>query len=178
MTIPPSCARSRLVSTVVRPFRAAVALLSLATAGLGGCVPFGDPAGPGASGEISLGAGVETEGFKSLALRATPASDGDFDPTAPSFRDADGEGSGWYESRHDLAEATFPFEYSISETLGTTPHQRWRLFAWLSKGVDESRPASGEPYGTVVFEVEDCGSFGDYCGVTRTVDLAIDKTAP
>jgi len=156
-------------------------VLLLGALGAGACIPIGDPTGPGAVGRISLGAGVATDGFSTLHLRAVPDdSQKGFTPTMHGFPDAlsSGAGSDWSPQTEDLAGMTFPHAYETGVALGTTKTQHWRLFVWLSKSPDETAPSSGEPYGTTTFEIDSCGSFGDYCDRTEGVDVTIDKTAP
>lgn len=167
---------SDFASTIVRPITVALALSALGTIG---CIPFGDPEGPGASGNISLGEGVTTEGLATLRLSVAPEAP--FDPAAPSFPAAGGEGSTWLSSVEDLTTITFPHGYSVSDGVGTTPSERWHLFAWLSASPSresQSQPASGEPYGRATFALDDCGNFGDYCAVTEGVDITINQIAP
>jgi hypothetical protein len=157
----------------------ALALL-FAAFGAGACIPFGDPEGPGAAGNISLGAGVVADGFTTLHVAAVPDdSQKAFDPKAPGFPGTlSSDESGWAPETEALAGMTFPHAYQSGEGLGTTKHEHWRLFVWLSKSSDETAPTSGEPYGTTTFKVDSCGSYGDYCAVTKGVDITIDKTAP
>src|SRR5262245_46537885 len=112
--------------------RAATLALAIAASGAAGCVPFGDPGGPGAAGTISLADGTSTEGFSTLMLRAAP--DSGFDPGAPVFPASSSEGNTWLSdgSGQDLATLTFPLDYEMSDSLGTTSQQGWRMFAWLS----------------------------------------------
>ncbi len=156
--------------------RIGVALaLALGPLAMAGC----DPQGPGASGTIHLGEGVKATDFTVLRLRAAPDTGAPFDPSAPSFPSADGDGSTWDPQSEDLSVVTFPHDYTIDEGIGTTPHERWRLFAWLSTSSDGGAPASGEPYGTTAFTIDSCGvGFGDYCSVTEGVDLTINTIAP
>jgi hypothetical protein len=167
---------SNFASTIVRPISVALALAALGTIG---CIPFGDPEPPGASGNIALGEGVTTEGFATLHFRAAPAAP--FDPAAPSFPASGGEGSDWSSSIRDLTDIAFPQEYSVDAGGPTTPSESWQLFAWLSASSDmerPSQPASGEPFGRATFALDDCGNFGDYCAVTQGVDITINQIAP
>jgi hypothetical protein len=153
------------------------AMITLGSA-LAGC---GDPAGPGASGSISLGTGVSQSGFKALHLRAIPDAGEAFDPVNPQFTaSAPADGPAWDPGIEDLQGMTFPHAYSFGAVLGTTREQHFRLFAWLSADVDTSAdPKSGEPYGTTTFDVGACGvGYGDYCGTTEGVNLTIDQKAP
>lgn len=157
-------------------------MAALAAASVVGCVPFGDPAGPGAEGQISVDPGIPMDGLTTLQLRVAPA-EGTFDSKAPVFPTAGDEGSSWFASAsgQDLATITFPFAYSVGESLGTTPVQSFRVFAWLAASASEesaTAPASGEPYGTADFDLDGCGSFGDYCGTSKGVDITIDQKAP
>jgi hypothetical protein len=185
MMIALSTAVSRLsnlvVSRSVHP-RGVVIAVALAATFAVGCVPFGDPGGPGASGQISLAKDVKTDGLATLRLRAAPDSTDTFDPKAPVFPGAGGEGSAWsgVDAGYDLATITFPFDYETSDALGTTPNGHWRLYACLSAASADpvTEPSSGEPFGTVTFDLDGCGSYGDYCGVKEGVDLTIDHIAP
>ncbi|AUX47613.1 uncharacterized protein SOCE26_091350 [Sorangium cellulosum] len=138
-----------------------------------------DPEGPGVSGTLHLGEGVTATDFTALHLRAAPDPGVPFDPSAPSFPSAGGDGDSWFFGDEDLSGVTFPHDFSGGEGVGTTPHERWRLFAWLSTSLDGSAPASGEPYGTTTFTIDSCSAqFGDYCTVTEGVTLTIDTIAP
>ena len=168
-----------------------ILVLMMAAVGTG-CIPFGDPEGPGASGSISLGKGADPSAFKTLKITAIADTGAPFDPAHPVFTAAaTAPSETWGTSNEDLTTVTFPHDYLSGEELGTTEVQRWRLFAWLSaqdeaiKRPDlgfndgaEPFPMSGEPYGTTVFEVDDCGSFGGFCSVTKGVNLTLDQTAP
>jgi hypothetical protein len=171
-----------VVSRSVLTPRALIAA-ALAATSVVGCVPFGDPGGPGAEGQISVDPSTAMDGLTTLRLRAAPAESDTFNSKAPVFPAAGGEGSTWFAdgSGQDLATLTFPFDYSVGDALGTTPVQRWRVFAWFSAAASEvtvTAPASGEPYGTATFELDGCGSYGDYCGTKAGVDLTIDQSAP
>jgi hypothetical protein len=156
---------------------AMIAVSSLAS----GCIPFGDPEGPGAAGTISLGAGVDASGFQTLVVRAVPDTGDAFDPAHPQFTAStpDGE-SAWDGDGAALDGATFPRAYQVGDVLGTTSQQHWRLFAWLSASADGSgdAPATGEPFGTAAFDVDGCGTYGGYCAVKKGVDLSIDLKVP
>jgi hypothetical protein len=162
---------------------AARALLIAACASLAGllpgCVPIGDPGGPGAKGTVKLGKGVHAEDFMVLRFTAVPASR-EFDPKAPDFPHEVDFNFGYL---HELAEVKFPFSYEYGGGLGTTEHKHWRLFVWLSKadldGSDEEpHPLHGAPYGVADFTVHGCGAYGDYCGITGGVDVTLDQVAP
>jgi hypothetical protein len=134
-----------------------------------------DPGGPGASGEVRLGSGVEPSNFKTLELRASPDPDKSFDPAKPDFPAS----SEWSLPGEDLTKITFPHAYELGAGIGTTSHRDWRLFAWLSAGDATDVPKSGEPFGTTLFGIAECGSvIDDYCGVTAEVHVTINQTAP
>jgi hypothetical protein len=147
-----------------------------------GCIPFGDPEGPGAAGNISLGAGVDASGFQTLVVRAVPDQGDPFDPAHPQFTgSAPDRESAWDADVESLEGATFPHPYQVGAVLGTTSQQRWRVFAWLSASADGSGdgPKTGEPFGTAAFDVDGCGGgYGGYCAVKMGVDLSIDLKAP
>ncbi|KYF53359.1 hypothetical protein BE08_42950 [Sorangium cellulosum] len=158
-------------------------VLSALAPALSGCIPFGDPEGPGASGVVSLGDGVSTSGLTTLRVRAIPASGEPFDEDDPQFTGpAFAAEDGWLTVNERLDGLTFPHPYEVGDVVGTTDKQRWRLFAWLSAAdvdVDSDAPSSGEPYGTITFDVDECGSgFDGYCTVTKGVNVTIDKVAP
>ncbi|WP_437331281.1 hypothetical protein [Sorangium sp. So ce394] len=156
--------------------------MSALCAWLSGCIPFGDPEGPGARGEVSLGEGVSTSGLMTLRVHAVPASDEPFDKDDPRFTGPDLAEGGWITVNEGLDGLTFPHPYEIGSGVGTTDTKRWRLFAWLSAAdvhEDSDAPSSGEPYGTITFDIDDCGaSYGGYCTVTEGVDVTIDQVAP
>ncbi|WP_155798985.1 hypothetical protein [Sorangium cellulosum] len=165
-------------------YRRSVLVLAMAALGgvLAGC-PMGDPEGPGARGVVSLGEGVSTSERKTLRVRAVPASDTPFDPDNPQFPGPDLDGDDrWLTHEVSLDGLSFPQPYEIGAVLGTTDHERWRVFAWLSaEEIDEQSdaPRSGEPYGTTTVDIDSCGlSYGGYCTVTEGVDVTIDQTAP
>jgi hypothetical protein len=169
---------SRRVSPRGSRFVGLAACASLAALVLG-CIPIGDPGGPGARGVVKLGKGIELDDFSSLRFQAVPASD-EFDPKAPDFPDEVDFASGYY---HDLSELKFPFSYEYGGGLGTTEHKHWRLFVWLSRadadGSDEeAHPVHGAPYGVVDYSLEGCGAYGDYCGISSGVDVTLDQVAP
>jgi hypothetical protein len=126
-----------------------------------------DPEGPGASGKISLGAQVNAMDFASLEIRIYPDANESFDPAQmPSAFPA--------TSSQTVAQITFPFAYSVGEGPNTSDEPRWRMVAWLTNAAAPERPASGEPFCSAPFELDSCGSFGDYCAVTGGVDCTIE----
>ncbi|WP_437806512.1 hypothetical protein [Sorangium sp. So ce1078] len=156
-------------------------VMSALGATLSGCIPFGDPEGPGASGVVSLGEGVSTSGLTTLRVRAIPASGEPFDSDNPRFTGpALAPEDRWITVNERLDGLTFPHPYQLGMVLGTTDKERWRLFAWLSAAdVDSDAPSSGEPYGTITFDVDECGSgFDGYCTVTEGANVTIDQVAP
>ncbi len=151
--------------------------LLLTAVGAAGCIPFGDPAGPGASGNVVLGNGLTADGFTTLRIRALPDDAQEpFEPAAPVFPAPDGEELPTLTE--ELAFVTFPRAYEIGEALGTTTHAHWRLFAWLAKSADEEAPTSGEPFGTTTFDLDGCDPYGDYCQTVEGTDITIDEIAP
>lgn len=146
-----------------------------------GCIPGGDPEGPGAAGKISLGAGVDASAFKTLAVRAVPDTGDPFDPSHPQFTAPapDGEPA-WSADVESLDGMTFPHPYGVGDELGTTSQQHWRLFAWLSASDGSGDgPKSGEPFGTATFDVDGCGlAYGGYCTTKAGIDVSIDLKAP
>ena len=168
-------------------------ILMLMMAAVGsGCIPFGDPGGSGAAGEISLGKGVDPSAFKTLKIVAVVDTGLPFDPAHPVFTGPAPEATfSWPASNEDLKTVTFPHTYLSGEAVGTTDVERWRLFAWLSAQDEavnvpeagftsgaEPFPLSGEPYGTAALAVDGCGSFGGFCGVTQGVNITLDQKAP
>ena len=82
-----------------------------------------------------------------------------------------------------LEGLTFPYQYSLGSGIGTTTRPGWRLVAWLTPtSADDAFGTwirSGEPYGTRLFEIRECGDFDlEYCQVTENVHLLIDSFAP
>ncbi|WP_437960461.1 hypothetical protein WME76_12995 [Sorangium sp. So ce119] len=166
-------------------YRRSVLVLAMAALGgvLAGCIPFGDPEGPGARGAVSLGEGVSTSELETLRVRAVPASDTPFDTDDPQFPGPDLDGDDrWDALAVSLDGLSFPHPYEIGDVLGTTDHPRWRVFAWLSAdgvGEQSDAPKSGEPYGTTTVDIDSCGiSYGGYCTATEGVDVTIDQRAP
>ncbi|MGK4003174.1 hypothetical protein WMF31_11165 [Sorangium sp. So ce1036] len=164
-------------------YRRSVLVLSLITLGgvSAGCVPFGDPEGPGARGVVSLGEGVSTSELKTLQVRAIPASELPFDDESPQFTRPDlAADDRWHALSEPLDGLSFPHPYEIGDVVGTTDHKRWRLLAWLSAGEDAQAdgPESGEPYGTTTFDIDSCGRHGGYCTVTDGVNVTVDRIAP
>ncbi len=127
-----------------------------------------DPAGPGASGTLSLKTGVDPSRFNTLQIRVFPDAAPSFDPaTLPAKRLLSG--------RAALSEITFPHRYEVEESIGTTPQRDWRLLAWLSTSTGApDHPDAGEPWCTVPFVIGECDGFDDYCGVTRGVDCTLE----
>jgi hypothetical protein len=160
-------------------------ILALTLASVGplsvGCIPFGDPEGPGASGNVSLGTAVDASAFQSLVVNAAPDAGKAFDPAHVQFPTASSTPAGetrWEPYVEALKDAKFPLAYQVSEVLGTTKQQHWRVFAWLSGDGSSDAQKSGEPFGTAVFDLDACGSFGGFCRVKEGVDIIIDKKAP
>jgi hypothetical protein len=131
-----------------------------------------DPMGPGAFGVVELAAEANSEGARSLELRARPiigAEEGALD------------GDAWVLSESIPLEdgAGFPMEYSIGYHLGTTEHKDWQVLLWLSTGESGAGPRGGEWYGTGRFELVDCGpAFSGYCGSPGGPRLTIDRQVP
>jgi hypothetical protein len=139
-------------------------LLGCSGVSLCGC----DPEGPGASGLVSLAPNVDAKRFSSLELRAYPDASSSFD-VAEVPADA--------PARLSLltSEVAFPYRYDIGEGVGTSPQQRWRMVAWLSRAAGTPvGPAPGDPFCTAAFELESCGTFGDYCAVSGGIDCTIE----
>lgn len=134
-----------------------------ALAALGGC----DPGGAGASGVISLGQGVTTEGFTTLRICATP------EPEVPPT-------SGFLDTceilvNESVADIKFPHPYEITAGLGPSDHEKWRLVIFLTSDESSVKPESGEPFGLTLFSVGGCaaGEIDQYCGVTPGVDVTL-----
>jgi hypothetical protein len=149
------------------------ALLAVLLAAAAGC----NPEGPGATGDVSLGADVEATGSKTLEIRAAPDADPAFNPASPRFP-SEKSGSLW-EASANISEIKFPYTYEIGETFATSDKERYRIVAWLSAAGGGEAPASGEMYGTATFALAPCGeAIDDYCGVTHEVDVTIELKAP
>lgn len=163
-----------------QPYKTLHSILGLALVAFcaGGC--FGDPQGPGATGKISLGQGIVTDNFTTMHINVVPDdAQKPFDPKAPGFPDSlKSDVTTWAATTVDFATVTFPYVYEVSDALGTTPHEHWRLFVWLSKSADEAAPTTGEPFGTTAFKIASCEQYGDFCTVTQNVNVAIDKMTP
>lgn len=155
-----------------------ILVLGLATFGLAGC--FGDPAGPGVTGKVQLGQGTLTDNMTTMYIKAVPDdAQKPFNLTAPGFPDSlKSDVTGWGHLIVDFAGVKFPYVYETSDALGTTPHEHWRIYAWLSKSADEVAPTSGEPFGTNTFNIKSCEGYGDFCTTTSDVNIVLDKTAP
>lgn len=144
--------------------------LLLLLSGVFGC----DPGGPGASGTISLGAGIDHSKFATLAIRIFPDARADFDPAAPLPA---ASGGGPQARDEPLSALQFPYRYQLGEPLGTTPDRDWRLVAWLSRATGNVPAiAPGDVFCTVRFQIAGCGLFvGGYCGNTDGTDCTLDK---
>src|SRR5687768_3590965 len=138
-------------------FRNACVVLSLVALGTG-C----DPGGAGASGVISLGPGVTTDGFTTLRICATP------EPEVPPT-------SGFLDTcellqNEAISDIKFPHPYEVSAGLGTTEHEKWRLVIFLTSDEASVKPAANEPFGLTLFSVGSCAGgseyVDEYCGVT------------
>jgi hypothetical protein len=131
-----------------------------------------DPEGPGATGNVYLGEGIQSDGYLTLEIRVFPDQNDALNLSDPS----QGDGFGVSIS-HD--NVTFPYNYRVGETIGSTDFQNWRVVAWLAKTSDNQWIQSGEHYGTTRFEVQKCGGGGgnvdDFCGKTEDVDIIIDQ---
>jgi hypothetical protein len=140
----------------------AVVLVGLAALG-SGC----DPGGAGASGLISLGQGVTTEGFTTLRFCATP------EPETPPT-------SGFLDTceilvNEKVADIKFPHPYELTAGLGPSEHPKWRLVVFLTSDETSVKPASGEPFGLTLFQVGGCvaNEVEQFCGVTPGVDILL-----
>lgn len=141
---------------------------------LSGClIPFGDPPGPGASGRITLGQGVDQAAYQSLQLRVFS------DEAAQSGRVLTLPNKLPGALAIPLKEVRFPYEYRVTEVLGVAEFQRWRAVAWLSvANATEAQPTAvgfDEPFATATFELRDCGTYGGYCDTTAGVDLTLAR---
>jgi hypothetical protein len=131
---------------------------------LGGC----DPAGPGANGTIALDPSVDIADFASLEIRVFPDPGKDFEVSrVPSDAPA--------RASLLLSDVEFPYDYDVSEGVGTSDLKHWRMVAWLSHGGDaRGQPAADEPSCTAAFELESCSAgYGGYCTTTDDIDCAI-----
>lgn len=139
-------------------------IVVMALAALGsGC----DPGGAGASGVISLGQGVTTDGFTTLRICATP------EPEVPPT-------SGFLDTceilvNESVADIKFPHPYEITAGLGPSDHEKWRLVIFLTSDESSVKPESGEPFGLTLFSVGGCaaGEIDQYCGMTPGVDVTL-----
>lgn len=124
-----------------------------------------DPAGPGAAGNLSLDPSVDASSFTTLEVRAYADSSGKFDP----------EKVGAGESLElALKDITFPYHYDVSQGVGTTEEQHWRMTAWLAVAAGSQRPAASDPQCSVAFDIAECsGQFDGYCGTTNDVHCTL-----
>lgn len=152
--------------------------LSGAIVGLAGC----DPEGPGASGVISLGTGVDASGFEMLEIYAfANESQAAFDPAQPIPRVAEEA----YNYGEVLAEIVFPFSYRVGGAVGLTRVPSWMLVAWLSHRQRSELPrivlSPGDIFCAVPFRIRACEGWGfkggDYCTVTPHVDCELAEVA-
>ncbi len=141
-----------------------------------------DPASPGASGQLSLASDIDLSSYATLVMRAYP-SDTPWNVSMSPAPPADPLDDLWLIE--PLEGLTFPHDYTLQRIspIGTTTRPGWRVVAWLtSTRTDDAFNtwiASGEPYGTRLFEVGECGNFDlEYCQVTENVDLLIASLAP
>ncbi len=146
--------------------------LCAALAGVAGC----DPTGPGASGVISLGAGIDASGFETLEMYAfANESQAAFDPSQPI--------SGELEHRREtLAAIDFPFAYQVGGSVGITTVPTWTFVAWLSH-TPASEPsnatvAPGDVFCAVPFRIRSCSGGSDFCAVTPDVACELAQIAP
>jgi hypothetical protein len=148
------------------------------------CLAGCDPEGPGASGKISLGPGIDPGAFVTLAIRIFPDRKPDFDPASlPPSEDLE-RALDKSLGRNSTAAGTsspleFPCDYSVGEALGTTPDADWRMVAWLSRQrAPVASIAPGDIFCTTRFKIGDCGLFvGDHCRQTPEVNCTLDQQA-
>ena len=141
-----------------------------------------DPVAPGASGQLSLAPDIDLSSYATLVMRAY-VSDSPWNVSMPPSSPRDPRENLWLIE--PLEGLTFPYDYYLQgpSPLGTTKSAGWRLVAWLTPTSAEEAFGtwieSGQPYGTRLFEIGDCGSYDlEYCDVTENVDLLIDSFAP
>lgn len=168
------------MNPIKKTLRSILALGFVAFVGFAISACFGDPEGPGATGKIQLGQGIVTDNITTLHIQVVPDdAQKAFDPKAPGFpNSANTDVPTWGHQAVDFATVTFPYTYTVSDALGTTPHEHWRLFVWLSKTADGAAPITGEAFGTTTFHIKSCEGYGDFCTITSDVNVAIDKMTP
>ena len=130
-------------------------MLALVAPALAGCSFIG----PGSSGVISVGSGLDASGFQALAMRAFANPSRTFDPsrTVPAG----------YSINQPLAALTLPYPYRIGGTLNeSSDFSDWMFVAWLSHRTaeeldlgEDDRPEPGDLFCAVPFRLPD-GSHG------------------
>jgi hypothetical protein len=146
----------------------------------GGCIPFGDPEGSGASGVLSMGSEVASSAEVALEIRIFPLK-GDADPVTSvpqATDDCDLACTEVASKSLVLSDVAFPLNYSVSHPLGNSEFKVWRVVAWLSGTTGSSTPKTGDIVGTTTVSVASCGSFGGFCGITTGIDFALDQVLP
>src|SRR5262245_53626070 len=149
--------------------------LSAAMAGLAAC----DPQGPGASGVIGLGAGVDACGFETLEIYAfANESEAAFDPARP-ITEVSREVEHW---RGTSCELGYPLSYKVGGDIGSSDVPTWMLVAWLShtpwSEPSNATVAPGDVFCAVPFRLQVCGSYGGFCAVTPDVACVLSEVAP
>jgi hypothetical protein len=130
-----------------------------------------DPQAPGASGTMTLGAGVDVSGFPILVLRTFANASGPYDSSAPIPADA-------YRDYEATASITFPYHYTVGGGVGVSDVGDWQMVAWLSHRTraeltQATNSDPGDPVCSVAYRVRGCNGMGGYCGVTSGVDCVL-----
>jgi hypothetical protein len=144
-------------------------MLALAAPALAGCSYYG----PGSSGVISLGPGLDLSGYQTLALRAFDNRRGSFDPSGPV--------PAGYAINQPLAPLTLPWPYRIGGAVNEqSDYADWMFVAWLSHrtaeeldGADVDMLDPGDLFCVVPFRLPD-----DTHGIASHVDCVLAEVVP
>jgi len=144
-------------------------LLVLVTPGVAGCSYLG----PGSSGVISLGPGLDASGYQTLALRAFDNRRGSYDPTGPV--------PAGYAINQPLAPLTLPWPYRIGGAINEhSDYSDWMFVAWLShrtaedlESADVDMPDPGDLFCVVPFVLPEDGK-----GIASHVDCVLAEVVP
>lgn len=147
-------------------------LLALAALALTAC----DPIEPTSIGRVALDPAVSTtSGALTLEMRMWADTAG-LGVVAPSSVPAT-VGYG-YASSEPLTGLTFPHDYVLGGSIGTSPYKHWLVVAWLANSAGEPVPSSGEWFGERTVSFTHCMHTADYCGERTGQDLTIDQPVP
>ena len=146
--------------------RVAALACVVVSAHLGGC----NVHGPGVAGLVALDPGIDAAEFTTLEIRAFPDEEETFDPAVDGMPEIDPD----FSLGVEIVEGMFPYEYYMKKHIGPSDHQRWRVVAWISPQVESELPEVGDWWGTMGFDVPECGYRSDFCFVAEGVDLVVE----